>query len=170
MTKNSTKMADKKTKDYVFVALMLLIPAIHFMIFWGVVNFNSILLAFQRLDRTTGEKYLTFKNFEALVELFETNELKDALVNTLITAGFQIIFLLPWGFFLTYFLLPKVFFAYFLFQKKVGQKFSSKYASAAAHQRPFASLTIASSAAKRGSVLPSSAKSASAVSGRSMCV
>ena len=108
MTKNSTKMADKKTKDYVFVALMLLIPAIHFMIFWGVVNFNSILLAFQRLDRTTGEKYLTFKNFEALVELFETNELKDALVNTLITAGFQIIFLLPWGFFLTYFLYKKI--------------------------------------------------------------
>ena len=81
MNITSTKMANKKAKDYAFVALMLLIPVIHFIIFWGVVNFNSILLAFQRLDRATGEKYLTFKNFESLVELFKTNELKDALVN-----------------------------------------------------------------------------------------
>ena len=101
MNKTSTNPASKKSKDYAFIALMLLIPVIHFIIFWGVVNFNSILLAFQRLDRSTGEKYLTFKNFEALAELFETNELKRALVNTLLTAGFQIIFLLPWGFFLT---------------------------------------------------------------------
>lgn len=107
MSMTSTKMANKKAKDYAFVAIMLLIPVVHFIIFWGVVNFNSILLAFQRLDRTTGEKYLTLKNFESLVELFKTNELKDALVNTLLTAGFQIIFLLPWGFFLTYFLYKK---------------------------------------------------------------
>ena len=94
MSMTSTKMANKKAKDYAFVAIMLLIPVVHFIIFWGVVNFNSILLAFQRLDRTTGEKYLTLKNFESLVELFKTNELKNALVNTLLTAGFQIIFLL----------------------------------------------------------------------------
>ena len=108
MSMTSTKMANKKAKDYAFVAIMLLIPVVHFIIFWGVVNFNSILLAFQRLDRTTGEKYLTLKNFESLVELFKTNELKNALVNTLLTAGFQIIFLLPWGFFLTYFLYKKI--------------------------------------------------------------
>ena len=108
MSMTSTKMANKKAKDYAFVAIMLLIPVVHFIIFWGVVNFNSILLAFQRLDRTTGEKYLTLKNFESLAELFKTNELKDALVNTLLTAGFQIIFLLPWGFFLTYFLYKKI--------------------------------------------------------------
>ncbi len=108
MNVKSTKMANKKAKDYAFVAFMLLIPVIHFIIFWGVVNFNSILLAFQRLDRATGEKYLTWKNFEALVELFRTQELKNALVNTLLTAGFQIIFLLPWGFFLTYFLYKKI--------------------------------------------------------------
>lgn len=104
----SSKLTNKKKKDYLFVAVMLAIPIIHFIIFWGVVNFNSILLAFQRLDRTTGEMYITFKNFEALLELFETNELKDALVNTLLTAGFQIIFLLPWGFLLSYFLFKKI--------------------------------------------------------------
>lgn len=108
MNKPSIKLANKKKKDYLFVAAMLLIPVIHFIVFWGVVNFNSILLAFQRLDRTTGELYFTFKNFESLVELFKTNELKKALVNTLLTAGFQIIFLLPWGFFLTYFLFKKI--------------------------------------------------------------
>ena len=108
MNKVPTRLANKKKKDYLFVAVMLLIPVIHFIVFWGVVNFNSILLAFQRLDRTTGEMYFTFNNFESLVELFETNELKKALINTLLTAGFQIVFLLPWGFFLTYFLFKKI--------------------------------------------------------------
>ena len=108
MNKVSIKLANKKKKDYLFVAAMLLIPVIHFIIFWGGVNFNSILLAFQRLDRTTGELFYTFKNFESLIELFKTEELKNALVNTLLTAGFQILFLLPWGFFLTYFLFKKI--------------------------------------------------------------
>ena len=101
-------MATKKAKDNAFIALMLLIPVIHFIIFWLGVNFNSILLAFQRLDRTTGEKYLTLKNFEALIELLKTNDFKGAIVNTFLTAGFQIVFLLPWGFFLTYFLYKKI--------------------------------------------------------------
>ena len=64
MNITSTKMANKKAKDYAFVAIMLLIPVVHFIIFWGVVNFNSILLAFQRLDRLTGEKYLTINRFK----------------------------------------------------------------------------------------------------------
>lgn len=102
------KTMTKKQKDYVFVALMLLIPVINFIIFWVIVNFNSILLAFQRLDRETGTHYFTLENFASLVNLFKTNELKNALVNTLIMSGFQILFVLPWGFFLTYFLYKKI--------------------------------------------------------------
>ena len=40
---NKPKMS-KKTKDYIFVALMLLIPVIHFIIFWGVVNWFALLI------------------------------------------------------------------------------------------------------------------------------
>lgn len=98
----------KKQKDYIFVACMLLIPVINFIIFWVVVNFNSILMAFQRLDYDTGLHTATFQNFEALVNLFKTEELKVALTNTLLTSGLLIFVLLPWGFFLTYFLYKKV--------------------------------------------------------------
>ncbi len=98
----------KKTKDYIFVALMLLIPVVHFIIFWVIVNFNSILLAFQRLDVNTGELYFTVKNFQAVFNAFKSDELKVALINTLLTSGFSIFFLLPWGFFITYFLYKKI--------------------------------------------------------------
>ena len=98
----------KKQKDYGFVAVMLLIPTIHFIIFWGIVNFNSIALAFQRLDITTGEYYFTWDNFGDLLAYFKTGTLRVALENTLYTAAFQIIFLFPWGFFLTYFLYKKI--------------------------------------------------------------
>ncbi|MBQ8393972.1 MAG: sugar ABC transporter permease [Clostridia bacterium] len=107
-TESNKPRMSKKAKDYVFVAAMLFIPVVHFIIFWGVVNFNSILLAFQRLDMETGRHFLTLKNFEDVFTLFKTDELKIALVNTLLTSGFQIVFLLPWGFFLTYFLYKKI--------------------------------------------------------------
>lgn len=97
---------NKKTKDYIFVALMLLIPVIHFIIFWGVVNFNSILLSFR--DHVTGKLVFDFQRYKAIKNLYLTGGLRESLVNTLLFSGFQIIFLLPWGFFLTYFLYKKI--------------------------------------------------------------
>ena len=98
----------KKNMDYIFVVFMLLIPVIHFIIFWGVVNFNSILLAFQRLDTETGELYFTLENFETVFNFMQERELRVALTNTLLTWGFQTIFLMPWSFFITYFLYKKI--------------------------------------------------------------
>lgn len=108
MKKTSSKYLSKRIKDYGFVAIMLFIPVVHFIIFWIIVNFNSIALAFQRMNTTTGELYFTFDNFKSLIAYMKTNELKDAFINTLLTSGFQIFFLLPWGFLLTYFLFKKV--------------------------------------------------------------
>lgn len=99
---------NKKAKKNIFVALMLLIPVVHFIIFWVIVNFNSILYAFQRQDPLTGNVLFTWGNFAAVKKLFELGTMKTALVNTLITCGFQTIFLLPWAFFLTYFLYKKI--------------------------------------------------------------
>ncbi len=96
----------KKEKDYIFVAIMLFIPVIHFIIFWGVVNFNSILLSFR--DHVTGKLTFDFKLYKSIKNLYLTGGLKEALVNTLILSSFQIVFLLPWGFFLTYFLYKKI--------------------------------------------------------------
>ena len=98
----------RKTKKRIFTALMLLIPVVHFIIFWGVVNFNSILMAFQRLNPFTGEYYFTLENFVSLRRFFERGDLVTALSNTFYTFGFLTVFMLPWGFFLTFFLYKKI--------------------------------------------------------------
>ena len=106
--KNHYRLTAKKKKDYLFCFIMLLIPTIHFIIFWVIVNFNSIALSFQRMDINTGRTYFTFDNFKSIIELFKTSELKVAFINTLLTSGFQIIFLVPWSFVLSYFLYKKI--------------------------------------------------------------
>ena len=98
----------QKVRKNIFVAGMLLIAVAHFIVFWGVVNFNSILLAFQRLNTSTGKRYFTFENFKTIKILFKLGEMKTALCNTLLTSGFITVFLLPWSFFLTYFLYKKI--------------------------------------------------------------
>ena len=105
-TVNKKSILTKKTKDYIFVAAMLIIPVVHFIIFWGVVNFNSILLSFR--DHVTGKLDTSFHYYKAIVNLYKTGGLKESLVNTFIMSGFRIVFLLPWGFFLTYFLFKKL--------------------------------------------------------------
>lgn len=99
----------KNTKKNIFVAGMLLIPVAHFIVFWVAVNFNSILLAFQRFDRAIGGNYFTFNNFKDMAALFGKNGgLRIAFANTFLTWGFTVIFLLPWGFTLTYLLYKKI--------------------------------------------------------------
>ena len=102
------KILTRNTRKNIFLAGMLLFPVVHFIVFWGVVNFNSILLAFQRLDRATGHRYLTAENFKTLLVYFNLGELKDAFINTFLTSGFLMIFLMPWAFLVTYFLYKKI--------------------------------------------------------------
>lgn len=108
MSTTRKRATKKKRLDYAFVFIMLLIPIVHFIIFWIIVNFNSILLSFKRLDIVTGKEYFTLENFKSIWNLLKTGDLKSAMINTLITSGFQIFFLVPWSFFLSYFLFKKV--------------------------------------------------------------
>lgn len=108
MKQKKIAISKQRKKDYIFVLAMLIIPVLNFLVFWVVVNFNSIVLAFQRMDITTAKPYFTFDNFSSLVDLFKTSDLKQAFINTLITSGFQIIFLVPWSFILSYFLYKKL--------------------------------------------------------------
>ena len=45
---------NEKRRSSMFVFLMLLIPVVHFIIFWFGVNFNSLKLAFTSIDLSTG--------------------------------------------------------------------------------------------------------------------
>ena len=108
MVKTNKKILSKRARKNIFILGMLLIPIIHFIIFWVAVNFNSFLLAFQKMDAKTGQNYFTADHFLALKINFTNSTLKDALINTLLTFGFNTLFLLPWGFLLTYFLYKKI--------------------------------------------------------------
>ena len=101
------KILSRRAKDGIFIALMLLIPVVHFIIFWGVVNFNSLLMAFQRLDPRTGGNIFTWDNFKDLLVDLKYGDTKVAIQNTFLTFGLMLL-LLPWGFFLTYFLYKKI--------------------------------------------------------------
>ena len=105
MKKPKIKISKQRKMDYLFVLIMLIVPIVNFIIFWVVVNFNSIVIAFQD---PTGKTSFTFDNFKMVFNYFKTNELRIALINTLITSGFQIVFLVPWSFILSYFLYKKV--------------------------------------------------------------
>ena len=99
----------KRTKKNLFLAGMLIVPAAHFVVFWGIANFNLILLAFQGLNPTTQKVYWTFNNFRMIWALFgKYGALREALGNTLLTWGFLCFFLLPWSFVLTYFIYKKI--------------------------------------------------------------
>ena len=101
------KIVKSNVRKNVFVIGMLLVPVVHFIIFWGAVNFNSILMAFQRLDPLMGEFKFTLQNFKEFPLLWQFGGAKTELTNTFLTFGLLIL-LLPWGFFLTYFLYKKI--------------------------------------------------------------
>ncbi len=69
-TKANKKMPMKKRqKDMIFVASLVTLPLIHYLIFYVYVNFNSILLAFQRYDNGV-YVWNGLENFERLINEF----------------------------------------------------------------------------------------------------
>ena len=101
------RILSENARSNIFVFLMLLIPVVHFIIFWGGVNFNSLRLAFTDIDLNTGETTFSLDHFKSIANLFKTGELRAALVNTLLTSAFHLA-LVPWALFLSYFLYRKI--------------------------------------------------------------
>ena len=82
---------DKRKKDLIFYVVMLSIPMLQFAIFYLGVNFNSLLMAFQRYD-DMAKKFIfldfsnLFKNFADVIESLGTEPVFSyALKNSLIS-------------------------------------------------------------------------------------
>lgn len=99
----------KKTKDYIFVALMLLLPIAQFVVFYVYVNFDSILMAFQ-LPKEDGTVEWTFANFKQMFLEFGAADsiILSALKNTMIFFGTNLLIILPLSFLLCYFLYKRI--------------------------------------------------------------
>ncbi|NMA05012.1 MAG: sugar ABC transporter permease [Acholeplasmataceae bacterium] len=89
---------------------MLLIPITQFLIFWVYVNFNSILMAFQKFDGDTVTYTLdNFIRFFDEIKLGDSN-LRIAIKNTMSLFLVNIGIILPLSLLFAYFLYKKVFF------------------------------------------------------------
>ena len=57
----------------IFIFLMLLYPLANFLVFYVVVNFNSVLMAFQSTDEDFNAVFSGFANFRRVFETLGAN-------------------------------------------------------------------------------------------------
>lgn len=109
--KIKTRNAAKRQERW-FVFSLLGIPILFFLVFWLYVNFDSLLLAFQRENYVTGEGkqlYFTFKNFEMVfTRFFKKGELLIAFRNTLLFYAVALLIVLPLSILMAYFVYKKI--------------------------------------------------------------
>ena len=103
------KVLKKNTKKSIFVFSMLIIPIIHFLIFYVYANFSSIMLAFQRLDQN-GNYYFTWDNFRQVFTGFveDGSTLKQALTNSMIFFAWDTFLILPVSIVFSYLFAKKI--------------------------------------------------------------
>ena len=100
-----------KWRKRLFVASILIIPIINFLIFWLYVHIDALILAFQKEDYSTGNLKLLFTmdNFQMVYEgFFKTEGLARAMINTLLFYFNSLLVITPIGLILAYFIFKKI--------------------------------------------------------------
>lgn len=113
--KKSFGMFGKKAK--IFYALMLIFPIAQFGFFYIGVNFNSIVMAFQKYELVGGQLQLMGAGFENIAEFFRWigsgSAFLSLLGNTMIIYALGLVIGLGGG----------VCFSYYIYKRKPGSKF-----------------------------------------------
>lgn len=103
-------LTSEKNKDRIFIFLMLLLPILHFLVFWLYIKGRSVLLAFQ--NEYTNE--FSLEHFERFFKMFKLDwerdgTLRHAISNTFITAGITMFVNMPLAIFASFILFKKFF-------------------------------------------------------------
>ncbi|MGN1078047.1 MAG: carbohydrate ABC transporter permease [Candidatus Gallimonas sp.] len=94
--KREKSMSAMKRGKAVFCAAVLIIPLLQFFLFYVCVNFNSLLLAFQKIDAEGNRFFCGFDNFSTLFTMFRTDSVFGyALKNSLIAYLFVTVLATP---------------------------------------------------------------------------
>lgn len=103
-----TALKKRKLKRAVFIVSFLIIPTVHFIVFYLYVNFNSFLMAFQ--EEVGGETIWTLNTMKNMFSrLFPLDaEMREVFRNTFLTFGIQMVMFFV-GMFVSYFLYKKIF-------------------------------------------------------------
>lgn len=110
-------MENKKVKNQeersrkLFMSSALIVPTLFFLVFFVYINFNSLLMAFQRPDYSTGalvEKF-SFENFRLIFSKDSgLDEILMAVKNTLIFFFSDLLIVFPVSIFMSYFFFKKM--------------------------------------------------------------
>lgn len=100
------KISKKRWSEIGFFTLMIIIPIIHFSIFWIGVNINSFALAFEGRNGFTFDYFKLF--WQELTMPGPNNKLLEGLRNTLIIFALNNFILLPLSVMFSYFLYKKI--------------------------------------------------------------
>lgn len=96
----------------IFYSLMMLFPVVQFAIFYIGVNFNSFLMAFQRIDIAENTITWTFQNFQQIwLELTEQNTLLQVSRVSLLSYALLLVIGTPLGLLFSYYIYKKLPFA-----------------------------------------------------------
>ena len=111
----------KRRKDQggkVFFYTMVALPILQFVIFYIIVNFNSILLAFKEYfpqeNGVYAEKWVGLDNFRRIFHDFQTNEwMKNLIPNSLLYFGVSLLIVMPLTLLFSYYIYKKFYFYQF---------------------------------------------------------
>lgn len=85
MKKKSIGLRTAKQKEGLFLFLFLLLPTIQFLIFYVIVNANSILMSFKTNLGLPGETFVGLQNYiQVFKDFFITRELLSLITNSLL--------------------------------------------------------------------------------------
>ena len=108
-TKKKTPLK-KKTKQRIFIILMLAYPVLQFILFFGYVNFDTILLTFQKFSWSEGKYiYSGFDNYGMFFDrVFNDPWTRRTIINSLFYMPVNSLIILPLSMAFSYFLFKKV--------------------------------------------------------------
>lgn len=100
----------KKTKQRIFIILMLAYPVLQFLLFFGYVNFDTILLTFQKFSWSEGKYiYSGFDNYGMFFDrVFNDPWTRRTIINSLFYMPVNSLIILPLSMAFSYFLFKKV--------------------------------------------------------------
>lgn len=110
---NQNSKVKSSTKDAIFFYALLIFPVLQFIIFYIYVNFNSILMSFQRYDSSqAGFTFLSsniFKNFQGVFELTSLGlDLGRLTLNSFVL----------WASIVVFGTVPAIIFSYYIYRKR----------------------------------------------------
>lgn len=109
MDNKSKNMMTEKKRNLLFYCLMVAFPTVQFFIFYIVVNFNSLLLAFQKIDVLTNTTVWTFENIKDTVEKLFTDVQYIFLVkNSLVSYALILCIGTPLGLLFSFYIYKKM--------------------------------------------------------------